>query len=91
MLSPGLERGSGCESPRGLLSLSGELRDPSTWWFILTLCEALRIFEWEAAVRVWLAGGGPKFDVHCLAPWLLQNRGHGFGLVQGVKDLSQGS
>lgn len=48
--------------------------------------EVLRIFEWETAVRVWLAG-----DVHCLAPWVVPNGGCGFGLVQGLKHPNQGS
>lgn len=47
--------------------------------------EVLRIFEWEGALRVWLAG-----DVHCLAPWVVPTGGCGFGLVKGLKHLSKG-
>lgn len=41
--------------------------------------------EWDVAVRVWLAG-----NVHCLACWVVPNGSCVFGLVQGLKRLSQG-
>lgn len=94
MLSPGLEQGqgSGCHGEGEALEGSFLSPESSECWMPFHLvvyshpCKVSRIFAWEAAMRVWLAA-----DVHCLALWLVLNGGCGFGLVQGLKHLSQGS